>query len=1016
MSRLCFSDLSPNMYAAFGKSLYGFKLSEDRVQQILTIPGFTEDVRIVVEGPEGFLAVSSGKSFSIVDPARPREAVLTNNGAHLDTIYAMHFNLATGLLLSSGKDKELKIWHFNAQNRELTLLVSVPTAHDDWIIGLDLDVPRSLVFSAGIDGLVKVWFFERDAGTLTLLTTSPCVHSEGILALRYSSTKGVALSAGRDGCLRCWRITLEGLRLLTFAEEVHCGWSRAVQFHGPSGFIVSGGDDGMVHVQQLAIDMRQRGTPGCTEDAEHEGGGSSATLTSLARQEQAHEGAILALQFSAAQSLVVSGGDDGSIRAFCFRRGQASETTVSGEDVPWELQPLAQVADAHDGGAVVALQLGAMRKNTPGANADPGRIVVSAGSDGRIRIWCVDEAAGVFKPVAVSSESQGSGILAIQFDSSANVVLGAAVDGAILSWLLEGDSLTLRSRLDGAHRGRIFALKYDASSGILLSAGMDKAIRAWRHSGQGDLSPVGSTVEPLTSGVLTLHFDAASGTVLSSGMDGRIRAWALQGESLLPDNLEMSASSDGILALEYDVASGVVVSVGIDGSIKAWIIERTALTPPLGGELQCHDGWIRAMHFDVKSQFVATCGDDGAVRAWCLDGNAILPCGTALDAHWDGARGVLVDGKMRLVLSAGDDGAIKAWRIQDRSMVHLSIASEAHDSVIFGVRFDEASRIALSASMNGVIKAWRLGEENNLVEVATNLRAPRSGILAIRFDAESSTVLSAGIDGAIRTWRLEDGELSLEAATDAHSGMVRALEFDAKLRMAVSGGEDGVIRVWRLQEDGNLSAVAMASEGHNEVCAMSFHGPSSLVASAGDEGEVRVWRINGETLDQVAVVVGAHSGGVVKALQLVVSKGDDASALLVSAGTERTICVWKVEGNSLSLLTQETRSGGVLAFDLDFSTHILFGALAEGGVRAWMLLDGGSRLALLAKSPDGEIHKGGALAVHYGGDSGVALTVGKDRSLRAWHLAGGRTLSPVTVATRQFGSEPFKVSVGSRSC
>eukprot|EP00929_Paragymnodinium_shiwhaense_P000376 TRINITY_DN100622_c0_g1_i1.p1 TRINITY_DN100622_c0_g1~~TRINITY_DN100622_c0_g1_i1.p1 ORF type:complete len:1105 (-),score=229.53 TRINITY_DN100622_c0_g1_i1:75-3389(-) len=942
MSRLAFSQGESKLFAAFGKAVYGFRLANDELRQFCEVPGFVDDIRIVVEGPPGLVVAAGGKGLHVVqlhvNGNGHTEVLHSDLEAHKDTIYALFYEPSTSLLLSSGKDKDLRIWRVQpGLSPPLQLLVSAPDAHDDWIMSAKYHPESGVVITASIDGIVKVWRrVNVRAGTcvtgagdfrLEVVTTSTVGNlAEGTLAIHYNAEIRMALSASQNGTLQVWACMPGGVECLAstkgLEEENHSGWSRAVQFDPASGLIISGGDDGLLKVWQLRL--KPRPLSGAAEDPLAKLSLKSTNLSdawldkTMSRQlssfageatgqdyeeedtllfisqVQASTGAILALQFRPESKIVISAGDDGALRAY---RLEATELTL-----------LAEECGAHAGGAIVALQY----DHAEGT-------VVSAGSDGMIKAWSLETAASAFELEAETSK--GSSILDLQLDSNSGVVLSAEADGSISTWLIQLGTLTLLARNPGAHSGRIFAFQFDPDSGILLSAGADKAIRVWQLM-DGTLHKIGSTTEELTAGVLALRYDARTGIVLSTGMDGVIRTWMLTEGHMKPLLLPMSLNSEGILRLEYDSTTGVLISAGIDGTVTAWLLNRSFVRP-WGATTKGHDGWIRAMHVDWGTNYVASCGDDGAVRAYRLNGDTLVPYGTALDAHTDGARGVWVKGDLNLVFSGGDDGAIKAWRIQEWQVEPQNDIAEAHEGPITALCDDGKGKF-FTGCMRGSIKAWRRqGEKLRQVSCIAE-EAPHSGIMALGYHQASSVLISAGFDGAILTWSVSETAITFVAEhPGAHEGLIRALEIDAESGMFVSAGQDGSVRVWKLDDSRKPCRVAGRDAVHNEVLALQVQGglsdDSMLVASSGDSGDIKVWRVQNEEITLAHSLDNAHGGGGVVALQLAIPEPLSAAdggyivynslnytnnaegaahlpPLLVSAGTDGTIRVWLLEG------------------------------------------------------------------------------------------------------------------------
>ncbi|CAJ1351719.1 unnamed protein product [Effrenium voratum] len=355
MSRLCWSTRDERVYLAIGKGCFGFAPSDSALTHLWSYEGFLEDTRVVVEGASGLLAVSSGRSIHIIDPLSPVKPRVSWLDAHKDTIYALHFT-ETGLLFSSGKDCCVKVWEIESE--ELSLFGSKPEAHRSCVLGLQFNAASRLLITAGMDGLLRVWRLEN-TGAFLPLATSEQAQKEGILSLSTNLESNISITGGCDGSLRIWRFQPGALHMLACEGEVHQGWVRCLQFDAPSGLVISSGDDGDIRVFQFKEEQ----------------------LFRLSAVGAAHSSGILGLQLCMKSKCLLSAGEDGAIKIWSLNAGT--------------LTFQASVESAHDGGAVSQLQFDPARK-----------LLVSAGSDKRIRAWLFSPKVNGLLQIASAVQAQ----------------------------------------------------------------------------------------------------------------------------------------------------------------------------------------------------------------------------------------------------------------------------------------------------------------------------------------------------------------------------------------------------------------------------------------------------------------------------------------------------------------------------------------------------------------------------------------------------------------------------------
>lgn len=882
MSRLCWSTRETKVYLAIGKGCYGFSWSSSSISHLWSYEGFLEDVRVVVEGITGLLAISSGRSIHILDPYTPAKPRVSWMDAHKDTIYAMHFDPQTGVLFSSGKDRCIKAWE--VLNEELSLMGTASEAHQNWVMAIQFNPQNRLMITAGVDGLVRAWRFDS-SGNFSALATSEEVHADGILSLCSNMASNISISSGKDGCLQLWRYQPGTLRQVACEADCnHQGWVRGLQFDPSSGLVVSSGDDGAIRVFRYKEEC----------------------FTAIAEMLEAHPSGILGLQFCSKTMRVLSAGEDGSVRSWALDC-DAKNIVLQGK-----------VEDAHDGKTVSHIQYDSRSK-----------LVVTAGSDLHLRAWLLSDDL-TFTAMA---SCQGEGILALQLDSEEDICYCAHADSSITVWQVDvgqGQLRHIATEAD-AHSGRILAFSFTQVSKMLWTAGVDKAIRAWQLQGQ-ELRMVSRSTQFPNSGVLALAYDAKTGIVLSAGMRGDIKAWRHSGDRLVPIELESVDHSEGLLMLQF--AGSTVISGGLDGALRAWRL-TLASVKRVNEPMKAHQGWSRAIHYDLKNGYVASCGDDGHVKAWTLDGETLRPAGSALGAHPDGARGVLINGGHGLVLSCGDDGVIKALKMTDWASELVS--SGDHPGPVFNLQYFDPQ--VVSCSVDGTIKAWKMDREGALKFHAQSAEESRP-TLAMKYDPSTRTIFTAGFDGAVQVWRLEDHGITLLSSIQAHEGTIRTMQFDRPARTLVTAGEDGALRAWRFK-DGKLAKLAVLEEAvGSEIHVIAYLGRKNMVIAACADASLRAWEMVNKTFKEVCKVETAHVN-VINAMHY----NAELSTIFTACHSVR-IWKFESKLSELHHLPTPFGQHSVTALRYSHALSLLVGCSTTGAISSWFYCGSGPPLAL----------------------------------------------------------------------
>ncbi len=333
-----------------------------------------------------------------------------------------------------------------------------------------------------------------------------------------------------------------------------------------------------------------------------------------------------------------------------------------------------------------------------------------------------------------------------------------------------------------------------------------------------------------------------------------------------------------------------------------------------------------------------------------------------LEGHRGQVRAVDFSPDGGVLISAGREGTLKFWRADNGKILRTA---RGHSSGAGAAAFHPRADLAASGGEDGAIRLWnRKGEPRGV------LRGHVGPVTALRFSPDGKRLVSAGRDWTVRLWSVSGRGTALRVrefkVLNGHVDHVRSADFSPDGRLLISGGDDKTVRVWRAA-DGRETAVL---RGHTDrVNAVRFHSSGKLLASAASDNTIRLWSTRGETRG----VLRGHAGSV-----NTVAFG--RRGLLASGSSDGTIRLWR-KGRAYKTL----RGHGGPVHHIAFSprgAHIA-SAGTDRTIRVWRLY-GGRAVRTLGR------HRGSAYSVRFSPDGRLVASSGSDGRVLLRRVGTGR--------------------------
>ncbi len=239
--------------------------------------------------------------------------------------------------------------------------------------------------------------------------------------------------------------------------------------------------------------------------------------------------------------------------------------------------------------------------------ADGGRMILTAGADGTIKIWDAESRALVRTlelddgpatalaargKLALTGHSEGvialwdietgvkrgsfkrndASIWSVVFAGAKQRFWAASHDWTVTLWEINTPSAPLQVLED--HKNPVQALAFSPANGMLASGGADKAVKLW-NAAQISLM---RTYDKMPDFVTALAFSDDGETFAAGTLNGRIRVMSIDRRRYRT----VRAHEGSIIGLEFDGAD-TYISAGKDGTIKKWSTHRRRHIARFGG-------------------------------------------------------------------------------------------------------------------------------------------------------------------------------------------------------------------------------------------------------------------------------------------------------------------------------------------------------------------------------------------------------------------------------------------------
>jgi WD40 repeat protein/serine/threonine protein kinase len=343
----------------------------------------------------------------------------------------------------------------------------------------------------------------------------------------------------------------------------------------------------------------------------------------------------------------------------------------------------------------------------------------------------------------------------------------------------------------------------------------------------------------------------------------------------------------------------------------------------------------------------------------------------------------------RFALSAGKDGTVRWWDlVQGRELRKIA----AHKERVHFVAFSPDDRLALSCGKDMFACLWDL-QTGDLVKKFVGHTDEVWGAI-FSPDGKQVVTCAGDKDKTARLWDAATGDVL--KTFKGHENGINAIALSPDGKRLLTAGWDSTLRVWDMEDAKELHSFKPLS-GTGRFASVAFFGDGRrAVAAVG--AKVKLY----DTIDfkELRSMDDGHKDGSVW-----IVAASPGGHLLLSAGSDKTICLWEAgSGKLLHRYTGHTGSVPGAVFTPD-GTHILSGS-ADFTLRLWdlprrdlydpPLLPVSQEIkkeTLLLQAPSSMTPPKFVEQVSFTADGKRAVWSGDDKMVHVWDLAENKEVT-----------------------
>jgi len=567
----------------------------------------------------------------------------TKNGPE---IISVAFNSKGNALAAGDQAGNLRVWSLPDGAEQ------PPRLLPGWATSVAFSADDSLLAGASTNGQVRIWNLET-GGRPRSIDVTRSGSNAAVTRVAFGAGHRL-LTAAEDGRLRIYDAET-GAALSSLDSGAGRVAFTSASF-GPGGLVLAGANDGVARLWKLPawtpvedfeagsllhdVTFARGGKLVAAAGADGKSRVWSRETHSLVTVLRGHRGAVFAIAASGSmlatasidksariwrtpdEPIVLAHPKDVQVSATAFVPGQRSVVTAGtdGRVRLWTATGRLQHVLTGQAPLINAIDV------TP-----DGRLLAAAGQDSRARVWALPEGT----PRRVLSHPEGAGITSVAFSPDAELLATASDDGGVRVWSMADRDR--RPRLLVTEKSRVLAVAFSRDGEWLAAAGEDSTVRLWRTEDWTALPQIRSR-----GSVEHVAF-SPDGKLVAGGGENGVTVGRTTGEPL--NDLDLGP----VHSVTFAPRSDRLLVAADDGTASIWSADGGRRLAVLEG----HSDPVERAVFDRDGTVVLTVSADGTGRLWDAFGGGSIG---VVSRHQGGVLDGVFSPDAKLIATAGADG------------------------------------------------------------------------------------------------------------------------------------------------------------------------------------------------------------------------------------------------------------------------------------------------------------------------------------------------------------------------